>query len=174
MKRPSWASRVAMGSDADLGSLQKACAPPASCAYNDSDANLLAVGQIVGQPTRTVRDMSDHTDAPDATVAAVHGQRFCPDTEEVTGSNPVSPTSITPGQSQVPGSQDRPRRGSRDGCLPNCLPKPLAAMREEGVHRARTAGEHRPQLLAVYQLGDAAAGVANQVGDVLDTHPDAR
>jgi hypothetical protein len=92
MKRPSWASRVAMGSDADLGSLQKACAPPASCAYNDSDANLLAVGQIVGQPTRTVRDMSDHADAPYATVAAVHGQRFCPDTEEVTGSNPVSPT----------------------------------------------------------------------------------
>jgi hypothetical protein len=45
-----------------------------------------------------VRDMSDHTDAPDATVAAVHGQRFCPDTEEVTGSNPVSPTSIIPGQ----------------------------------------------------------------------------
>jgi len=47
-------------------------------------------------------------------------------------------------------------------------------MREEGVHRARTAGEHRPQLLAVHQLGDAAAGVANQVGDVLDTHPGAR
>jgi hypothetical protein len=36
-------------------------------------------------------------------------------------------------------------------------------MREEGVHRPRTAGEHRPQLLAVHQLGDAAAGVANQV-----------
>jgi hypothetical protein len=36
-------------------------------------------------------------------------------------------------------------------------------MREEGVHRASTAGEHRPQLLAVHQLGDAAAGVANQV-----------
>jgi hypothetical protein len=80
------------GLDADLGSLQKACTPPASCAYNDSDANLLAVRQAVGQPTRTVRDMSDLAHAPDATVAAVHGQRFCPDTEEVTGSNPVSPT----------------------------------------------------------------------------------
>jgi hypothetical protein len=85
MKRPSWASRVAMGSDADLGSLQKACAPPASCAYNDSDADLLAAGQTVGQPTRTVRDMSDLTHAPDATIAAVHGHRFCPDMEGVTG-----------------------------------------------------------------------------------------
>ena len=34
-----------------------------------------------------------------------------PDTEEVTGSNPVSPTSITPGQSQIPGSQTVPARG---------------------------------------------------------------
>jgi hypothetical protein len=54
--------------------------------------NLFTVGQTVGQPTRTVIDMSDLAHAPDATVAAVHGQRFCPDTEEVTGSNPVSPT----------------------------------------------------------------------------------
>ena len=51
---------------------------------------------------------------------------------------------------------------------------PWLLMREEGVHRARTAGEHRPQLLAVHQLGDAAAGVANQVGDVLDAHSGAR
>ena len=84
MKRPSWASRVAMSSMLTLGACEKACAPPASCAYNDSDANLLAVRQAVGQPTRTVRDMSDLAHAPDATVAAVHGQRFCPDTEEVT------------------------------------------------------------------------------------------
>jgi hypothetical protein len=83
-----------MRSDADLGSLQRPAPPPASCGDNDSDANLLAVGQL----TRTVRDMSDLAHAPDATVAAVHGQRFCPDTEEVTGSNPVSPTSIIPGQ----------------------------------------------------------------------------
>src|SRR5215208_6384851 len=58
---------------------------------------------------------------PRAIGAAV--ARF-PDTEEVTGSNPVSPTSITPGQSQIAGSQTVPRRGSQDGCLPNCLPKP--------------------------------------------------
>jgi hypothetical protein len=90
-----------MGSDADVESLQKACAPPASCGYNDSDANLLAVGQTVGQQTRTVRDMSDLAHAPDATVAAVHAQRFCPDTEEVTGSNPVSPTANTPSQRLV-------------------------------------------------------------------------
>jgi hypothetical protein len=83
-----------MRSDADLGSLQRPAPPPASCGYNDSDANLLAVGQTIGQQTRTVRDMSDQAHAPDATVAAVHAQRFCPGTEEVTGSNPVSPTNI--------------------------------------------------------------------------------
>ena len=54
-------------------------------------------------------------------------EREITNTEEVTGSNPVSPTSITPGQSQIPGSQDRSRRGSRDGCLPNCLPKSPAS-----------------------------------------------
>ena len=37
-------------------------------------------------------------------------------------------------------------------------------MREEGVHRARTAGEHRPQLLAIHQLGDAAAGCGQPGG----------
>jgi hypothetical protein len=90
-------TRVAMRSDADLGSLQRPAPPPASCGYNDADANLLAVGQ----QTRTVRDMSDLAHAPDATVAAVHAQRFCPDTEEVTGSNPVSPTANTPSQRLV-------------------------------------------------------------------------
>jgi hypothetical protein len=49
--------------------------------------------------------MSDHADAPYATVAAVHGQGFCPDTEEVPGSNPVSPTSNIPGRSQIPSSE---------------------------------------------------------------------
>jgi hypothetical protein len=54
--------------------------------------NLFAVGQTVGQPTRTVADISDLAHAPDATLARIPNQRFCPDTEEVTGSNPVSPT----------------------------------------------------------------------------------
>ena len=100
-----FASRVAMRSDADLGSLQRPAPPTASCGYNDSDAHLLAVGHTVGQQTRTVRDMSDLAHAPDATVAAVQGQRFCPDTEEVTGSNPVSPTLLTRGS--IPKSERR-------------------------------------------------------------------
>jgi hypothetical protein len=97
-------SRVAMPCNADLGSLQTRTPSPANSAYNDSDGKLLAVGQTVGQPARTVRDMSDLAHAPDATVAAVHAQRFCPDTEEVTGSNPVSPTSISPSRGPVFGS----------------------------------------------------------------------
>ena len=36
--------------------------------------------------------MGDPPHAPDATLARVPTQGFCPDTEEVTGSNPVSPT----------------------------------------------------------------------------------
>jgi len=73
--------------------------------------SLFAVGQTVGQPTRTVADISDPAHAPDTPLPRIPRQRFCPDTEEVTGSNPVSPTSITPGQSQIPGSQTVPGAG---------------------------------------------------------------
>jgi hypothetical protein len=104
--------------------------------------------------------------------AAVQRGRILADTEEVTGSNPVSPTSITPGQSQILGSQTVRGAGPETVAYLTAYLGP--GMREEGVHRAATAGEHRPQLLAVDQLGDAAAGVANQVGDVLDTHSGAR
>jgi hypothetical protein len=173
MKRPSWISRVAMRSDADLGSLQKACAP-ASCAYNDSNANLLAVGQTVGQPTRTVRDMSDLAHAPDATVTAVHGRGSALTRKaslvQIQHRLPAS----QPGQSQIPGSQTVPGAGPETVAYRTAYLNRRHLTREEGVHRARTAGEHRPQLLAGHQLGDAAAGVANQVGDVLDTHPGAR
>ena len=58
--------------------------------------NLFAVGQTVGQPTRIVANMSDRAHASDDTLACIPVRRFCPDTEEVTGSNPVSPTSNTP------------------------------------------------------------------------------
>jgi hypothetical protein len=47
-----------------------------------------------------VAHMGDPPHAPDATLARVPTQGFCPDTEEVTGSNPVSPTSITPSHLQ--------------------------------------------------------------------------
>ena len=97
--------------------------------------------------------------SPPRAIGAV-GARF-PDTEEVTGSNPVSPTSITPGQSQVPGSQPVSGAGFKTVAYLTAYLSPRLLMREESVHRARTAGEHRPQLLAVHQLGDAAAGVAN-------------
>jgi hypothetical protein len=50
------------------------------------------VGETVGQPVRTVANISDPAHAPDTTLPRIPEQRFCPDTEEVTGSNPVSPT----------------------------------------------------------------------------------
>ena len=59
---------------------------------------LAAHGCTVGQPPRTVANISDRAHAPDATLVRIPRRRFCPDTEEVTGSNPVSPTSNTPGQ----------------------------------------------------------------------------
>ena len=44
----------------------------------------------------------------------------------------------------------------------------LGIAREEPVHRARAAGEHRPQLLAIDQFGHSGVGVPDQVRDVLD------
>ena len=87
-----------MRGNADFCEFAKAYALCASCAYNHSDANLFAVGQTVGQPARTVVDISDRPHAAAATHIRIPGQRFCPDTEEVTGSNPVSPTSNIPSQ----------------------------------------------------------------------------
>jgi hypothetical protein len=69
-----------------------------SRAYMTQSGSLFTVGQTVGQPARTVANISDLAHAPDATLIRTPRQMFCPDTEEVTGSNPVSPTSITPGQ----------------------------------------------------------------------------
>jgi hypothetical protein len=51
------------------------------------------VGQTVGQPTRTVADISDPAHASGTPLPRIPRQRFCPDTEEVTGSK-VSFTSI--------------------------------------------------------------------------------
>ena len=66
------------------------------CGYHCAD--LFTVGQTVGQPTRTVADTTEPAHAPRATLARVPMRSFCPDTEEVTGSNPVSPTSNTPSE----------------------------------------------------------------------------
>jgi hypothetical protein len=55
---------------------------------------LFTAGQTVGQPPRTVADIGDPAHAPHPTLARIPTQRCCPDTEEVTGSNPVSPTKI--------------------------------------------------------------------------------
>ena len=69
-----------------------------SCDYSHAE---------VQQRTRTAADTGDAAHAPGATLAGVPGQRFCPDTEEVTGSNPVSPTSNIPWSDSVCDSLDR-------------------------------------------------------------------
>ena len=71
------------------------------CAYSRSDGKLLIVGQTVGQRARTVADVSDSRNARHVLLARIPYRRFCPDTEEVTGSNPVSPTSNIPGQTAI-------------------------------------------------------------------------
>jgi hypothetical protein len=53
----------------------------ASPPNDDSSANLFTVGQ----QTRTVPDIGDPAHAPGATLARISRQRFCPDTEEITG-----------------------------------------------------------------------------------------
>ena len=52
MKRPSWASRVAMGSDADLGSLQKACPPRAALTTTRTPTSLLSAKLSANQPAQ--------------------------------------------------------------------------------------------------------------------------
>jgi hypothetical protein len=44
------------------------------------------VGQTLGQPNPQGGSISEPAHAPDATIARIPKQRFCPDTEEVTGS----------------------------------------------------------------------------------------
>ena len=76
------------------------CSPRSSkpvskpCSRSPADPQRLSAARMftVGQPTCTVADISDGTHAPDTPLARIARQRFCPDTEEVTGSNPVSPT----------------------------------------------------------------------------------
>jgi hypothetical protein len=92
--------------------------------------NLFAVGQTVGQPTRTVTDMSDTARARDATLARIPEQRFCPDTEEVTGSNSVSSTKKALVSELFTTLRARLASGSVD-----CWPEPIAG------HRHRRARE---------------------------------
>jgi hypothetical protein len=84
----------------------------AGAAVDPTEVNRLAVGQTVGQPAHTVANIGDPPHAADATLIPIPKQRFCPDTEEVTGSNPVSPTSCFPCQQGI-------RRGPRTAVRPD-------------------------------------------------------
>ena len=69
-----------------------------------------------------------------------------------------------------PGARPTPARVPRR-LLPNCLSKrPALSCGKRASMAARSTAEHRPQLLAIDLLSDAAAGMANQVRDVLDSH----
>jgi hypothetical protein len=76
--------------------------------HDSESGNLFAVGQTVGQPTRTLADIGDLAHATDATLAGIPRQRFCPDTEEVIGSDRVSPTSNIPSQMSFAGLRRTP------------------------------------------------------------------
>ena len=59
--------------------------------------NLFAVGQTVGQPTRTVAYISDSVHAPGAILVRISEQRFCPTRKESRShadSNALSPTVV--------------------------------------------------------------------------------
>ena len=61
-------------------------------------------GTAVGQRARTVVDITDPARAPDVTLARIPKRGFAL-TRKITGSNPVSPTSITPSRGRVFGSR---------------------------------------------------------------------
>src|SRR4029450_6049076 len=91
------------------------------------------------------------------------------DTEEVTGSNPVSPTSITPGQARFCARW----RSDRLTCRPNFVGLSLGVTIEELIDGVpRPACCDWPQFLR-YSLRDARTSMADEVGDLLDGCPGA-
>ena len=96
------------------------------------------------------------------------GERFL-DTEEVTGSIPVSPTIKPAGRSPTPPL----RRGV--SCCSGTLPARLPARSgEEPVHDGGAGLDDRPQLLPIDDLGHERALVPNQARDLLDGYPAVR
>jgi hypothetical protein len=94
------------------------------------------VGQTVGQSPRTVANIRDRAHAPDATLVRIPRRRFCPDTEEVTGSNPVSPT-VTP---LVRQAFARVWCWDQLTCRPSFVGLSLAVATEDLVDGGRPAG----------------------------------
>ena len=131
--------------------------------YSHAELQPVHVGQTVGQPTCTLADMGDSVHAPGTPVARIPRQRFCPDTEEVTGSNPVSPTSKTPDQGRLAVLTPPPHHA----CLSICL---STARGEQPVHDRRARLQHRPQLVPVDQFSNRRAAVTNQLRNLLDRH----
>jgi hypothetical protein len=84
------------------------------------------------------------------------------DTEEVTGSIPVSPT-IKDLWSE-PGSSPGARLYGT--CVTDCVTVPTGA--EDVVHDDRAALDDRPNLLAVHQLNGRRAAVPHKPGDLFD------
>jgi hypothetical protein len=91
----------------------------ATAAPRNVGRHLLVVGQTVGQPARTVALIGDPPHRSRCHIACVQMQRFCPDTEEVTGSNPVSPTSNTPSEHSFYGPGRAVWRVDQLTCRPN-------------------------------------------------------
>ena len=87
------------------------------------------------------------------------GERFL-DTEEVTGSIPVSPTSNTAGQRTEEARTDHPT-GPR--LRPGRQVGRLSLLIEHPVHRLSAGQQHRPQLVPVHRLGHPCPGVTDEV-----------
>ena len=108
---------------------------------------------------------------PRAIGAAV--ARF-PDTEEVTGSIPVSPTSKTPSQTPITALVFDSASFAPEPAYQTAYLSLGRGIWEQRVHRAAHHGSARPQFLAVDPLRDVGARMADQMRDVLDRHARAR
>jgi hypothetical protein len=116
-----------------------------------------------------VANISDPAHAPDTTLPRIPEQRFCPDTEEVTGSNPVSPTMKALVSDPFAALTPRLALGSVD--LSATVDLTLGVAIKELVDCARPTCNDWAQLLPVYTLGDACTSMADQVCDLLNGHP---
>jgi hypothetical protein len=141
-----------------------------SFAYKTQSGTLFTVGQTVGQPARTVTDISDPAHAPGAILACVPRQRFCPDTEEVTGSNP-SPTEKAL-VSYPFCDLARACGGWIVDPVGQTVGLSVGVAIEKLVDGARPTCDHWAQFLPIHALGDACTSMADQVCDLLDGHPE--
>lgn len=106
-----------------------------------------------------------------------------PPRRAASGATPAASPSLRKAKSSASTGHHEPRRETIDhspwwpSIMWPCLPEAAASSDfrgEDAVHDCRSRLQYRSELLAVYHLGFAGAGVASEACDLLDRLPDPR